>query len=138
MKQLKLIGIISIWLGLDLISKHFFYNLNYLDHSNIIDSVLNQGISRSLPVPFIVILGVSVIGIGAILRLYKTKYIWYIITGVLLAGTLGNFIDRIVYGGVRDFINIGFFNFPIFNIADIMLTIGVWLRMLQVILEKKK
>jgi signal peptidase II len=138
MKYLKLIGIIGIWLGLDLISKHFFYNLNYLEHTAIIDSVLNQGISRSLPVPFIIIIGVSIIGIGAMLRLYKTKHIWYIITGVLLAGTLGNFIDRLIYWGVRDFINIGFFNFPIFNIADILLTLGVWLRMLQVILEKKK
>jgi signal peptidase II len=49
---------------------------------------------------------------------------------MLLAGTLGNLIDRLFYGGVRDFINIQLFNFPIFNIADILLTIGVGIRIL--------
>lgn len=138
MKYLKLTSIVSIGLGLDLISKHFFYNLRCFEHTPIINPVLNQGISRSLPVPFLIILGVTIIGLVAILRLYKTKHIWYFITGLLLAWTLGNFIDRLIFWGVRDFINIWFFNFPIFNIADIILCVGVWLRILQVILEKKK
>lgn len=138
MKHRTLIGIIIVWLGLDLVSKHFFYNLGYLENIAIIEAVLNKGISRSLPLPFYSIIGVSILGILAILRLYKTKYIWNIITGVLLAWALGNFIDRLVYGGVRDFINIWILNFPIFNIADMMLVIGVWWLMLQIILEKKK
>ncbi len=138
MKHRTLIGIIIVWLGLDLVSKHFFYNLGYLENIAIIEAVLNKGISRSLPLPFYSIIGVSILGILAILRLYKTKYIWNIIPGVLLAWALGNFIDRLVYGGVRDFINIWILNFPIFNIADMMLVIGVWWLMLQIILEKKK
>jgi signal peptidase II len=56
----------------------------------------------------------------------------------LIGGTIWNLIDRIVYGGVRDFINIQIFNFPIFNFADIMLSIGVCIRILSVMLEKKK
>lgn len=75
MKHLKLISIVGIWVGLDLISKHFFYNLRYFEHTPIINPVLNQGISRSLPVPFLLILGVTIIGLAAILRLYKTKHI---------------------------------------------------------------
>ena len=138
MKHLKLISIISIWVGLDLISKYFFYDLNYLQDTKIIDAVLNKWISRSLPVPFFIIIWISIIGFIAIFRIYKKKQIWYFITGILLAWSLGIFIDRIIYWGVRDFINIWFFNFPIFNIADIMLTIGVWLRILKIILEKKK
>lgn len=138
MKHRTLIGIIIVWLGLDLVSKHFFYNLGYLENIAIIEAVLNKGISRSLPLPFYSIIGVSILGILAILRLYKTKHIWNIIPGVLLAWALGNFIDRLVYGGVRDFINIWILNFPIFNIADMMLVIGVWWLMLQIILEKKK
>lgn len=43
---------------------------------------------------------------------------------LLIAGALGNTIDRIFLSGVRDFIFIGN-RFPVFNIADILLTCGI-------------
>lgn len=43
---------------------------------------------------------------------------------MLFAGALGNAIDRIVYGFVVDFISIKWFNFPVFNIADIAIVLG--------------
>ena len=43
---------------------------------------------------------------------------------LILAGSLGNGIDRIIKGYVIDFINLTLFNFPIFNIADIAINIG--------------
>ena len=51
---------------------------------------------------------------------------------LILAGILGNMIDRIVFSYVRDFISLAFMQFPVFNIADICLTVGticivVWL-----------
>ena len=42
----------------------------------------------------------------------------------VLAGSIGNGIDRIIKGYVIDFINIEIFDFPIFNIADISINIG--------------
>ncbi len=42
----------------------------------------------------------------------------------ILAGTLGNGIDRITKGYVIDFINLNFIDFPVFNIADISINIG--------------
>ena len=43
----------------------------------------------------------------------------------ILGGTLGNGIDRITKGYVIDFINLNFIDFPIFNIADISINIGL-------------
>ena len=43
------------------------------------------------------------------------------------AGGVGNLIDRILYGSVIDFIRLEIFTFPIFNFADICVTVGaVW------------
>ncbi len=43
----------------------------------------------------------------------------------ILAGTIGNGIDRITNGYVIDFINLNFIDFPVFNIADISINIGL-------------
>ena len=43
----------------------------------------------------------------------------------LLGGTVGNGIDRTLNGFVIDFINLNFINFPVFNIADISINIGL-------------
>ena len=43
----------------------------------------------------------------------------------ILAGTIGNGIDRIYRGFVVDFINLNIINFPVFNIADISINIGL-------------
>jgi len=43
--------------------------------------------------------------------------------GLQLGGAVGNLIDRIVHGYVTDFISIG--SFPVFNVADASITVGV-------------
>lgn len=47
--------------------------------------------------------------------------------GILLGGTIGNLIDRIIHGYVIDYLDFKIFNydFPIFNIADICIVIGI-------------
>ena len=56
---------------------------------------------------------------------HKKKSIFYCVSlGLICGGAIGNLIDRIFLGYVRDFIRFSFFNFN-FNIADACLTIGV-------------
>ena len=45
----------------------------------------------------------------------------------IIGGSLGNLIDRIIRGSVIDFISLklGNYNFPIFNIADTLIVVGV-------------
>ena len=46
--------------------------------------------------------------------------------GLMLGGAIGNLIDRIALGYVRDFVQFDFWKtFPVFNIADVAITIGV-------------
>jgi lipoprotein signal peptidase len=52
--------------------------------------------------------------------------------GLILAGTLGNLYDRVVFGGVRDFLHWNYLvDWPIFNIADCCLVCGAFLLLLQ-------
>lgn len=52
--------------------------------------------------------------------------------GLILAGTLGNFYDRVVFNGVRDFLHWDYlFDWPVFNIADCCLVCGAGLLLLQ-------
>ena len=59
-------------------------------------------------------------------KVSKSKF-FKISIGIILGGTIGNFIDRIAFGGVRDFIYLKSINFAIFNFADIFLNIGVYM-----------
>lgn len=60
--------------------------------------------------------------------------------GLMLGGAIGNFIDRLFRKEVVDFINTYIFSydFPIFNVADSALVIGVGLFFIHTILEGKQ
>lgn len=55
--------------------------------------------------------------------------------GLILAGTLGNLYDRIVFGGVRDFLYFYLINWPVFNFADCCLVCGAGLLLVQAFLN---
>jgi signal peptidase II len=56
-------------------------------------------------------------------RRHRTRPILWLATGLLLGGAIGNAIDRIRIGYVRDFIQLP--HFPTFNLADLAITAGV-------------
>lgn len=45
--------------------------------------------------------------------------------GFILAGAIGNGIDRFLFGYVVDFLDFRLINFPVFNLADVAINIGV-------------
>jgi signal peptidase II len=49
--------------------------------------------------------------------------------GFILGGAIGNGIDRFAYGTVIDFLDFRLINFPVFNVADVSINLGIvcWL-----------
>ena len=58
--------------------------------------------------------------------------------GMVMGGIFGNMIDRIIHHAVIDYLSFQIFKyeFPVFNIADIGITVGVALLMISMILER--
>ena len=124
-------AIVVVGLAVDLITKAVFYQ----KHITLIEGVLsifytqNFGAGWSIlsgqTVLLIIFTALILIGVTVFNIFYKNKSNFYSITmGLLYAGGLGNLIDRIFFGFVRDFISLDFISFPIFNFADIFLTFG--------------
>ena len=63
----------------------------------------------------------------------KTNYIIILSLIMILAGGIGNLIDRIAMGYVIDFIDVNILDFPTFNVADISITVGVIMIMIILI-----
>lgn len=55
---------------------------------------------------------------------------------LVLAGGIGNLIDRVLNGAVVDFWNVLFMDFAIFNFADVLVCVGIGLLVLQLIVEE--
>lgn len=71
----------------------------------------------------------------------STHRIQVLAFGLVMGGALGNLIDRVLYGGVTDFINVDFPDFimqrfPIFNIADSAIFIAVCLLIIDMFFIK--
>ena len=62
-----------------------------------------------------------------------TAHFWFTFAlGLILGGTLGNLHDRIVFGGVRDFLHWNYlFDWPVFNLADCWLVGGAGMLLIQ-------
>ena len=80
---------------------------------------------------FLIVVAILIIGI-LLYYIKKNKVdgkLNIIAFSLIIGGSLGNLIDRIVRGYVVDFISIklGSYNFPIFNIADTLIVVGVFL-----------
>jgi lipoprotein signal peptidase len=65
----------------------------------------------------------------------KKDYLYRFSLICLLAGTVGNAIDRFTRHFVVDMFNLDFINFPIFNLADTYITVGVILIVLSLIIQ---
>lgn len=113
-----------------------FFHLTYVENSGAAWSMLEGKMW------FFYI--ISVIALVAMVMFYRNQdqdNAWIQMALVLMiAGTAGNFIDRLCFQYVRDFLDfiILGYDFPVFNIADSALCIGVFLIIADVFMENKR
>lgn len=88
---------------------------------------------------------VTIVALGLFVWLLKDaltkRAAWqWIGLSVMIGGTLGNLIDRLRFGGVVDFIDVLIFtyDFPVFNVADSALTLGLIAFMIGVWLDERR
>jgi len=86
---------------------------------------------------------VTIFALGFIVYLLRRSQhrIQVVSFGFVLGGALGNLVDRIIYGGVTDFFSVDFPDFimqrfPIFNVADSSIFIGVCLLVIDMLFIK--
>ena len=149
---MKIIILISLLtLGIDIISKQLVLNF-MLEHQSItiiknffyITFAKNTGVAFSFlegKVPLIIIM-TSIIIILILKYIKSTNPNKYesISYGLILGGAIGNLIDRIIYGYVIDFLDFNIFGYPypIFNLADTAIVIGVIALIILSLIEEKR
>ncbi len=98
------------------------FRLEYVENKGAAFGIL-QG--RLLPVIIITPILVFLVAFIYIKSINISKFkLFRIVSIFFIAGTIGNFIDRVFYGYVIDFLYFELINFPVFNMADIYLTLS--------------
>lgn len=109
---------------------------SYLRNSGAAWGMLSGKISLFLIFTVIVVLIITYVVIN--MPVIK-KYVPLLITCTLLvSGAVGNFIDRVRFGYVRDFIYFKLINFPVFNVADCYVTVSVVLLIILILFVYKE
>ncbi|MFV0479727.1 MAG: signal peptidase II [Anaerorhabdus sp.] len=149
-KQNGLLFLIIV--SLDLLTKHLvsqniesfesvevisgFFSLTYAKNTGAAWSLFSGRIGILTLISF-----VGIVGFCILYKMTDSKYRWEkIAITMMIAGAFGNFYDRLVLGYVRDFLDFIIFNydFPIFNVADTSLCLGVVLLMICTLLKKEE
>lgn len=129
--------LINIFIGLNekiTVIKNFFY-LQPLENYGAAWSIFNYKVE--------ILIVASIIALAIITRYmysFKENKRNNLAFGFLLGGIVGNLIDRVFLGYVRDFLSFKIisYQYPIFNFADVFIVIGVFLLIIAIIKGEDK
>lgn len=141
--------LILVFVSVDLLTKTFIYEPINAGAPDIVlinnilkfTAVQNTGASFGIfkgnaiilaIISLIIIIVVFIIQMFSLTKLKDKTFRFGLI--LIVAGGIGNIVDRFLLGHVRDFIYFELINFPVFNIADSCLTIGCVLIIIYVII----
>ena len=112
-----------------------FFSILYLKNTGAAFSILEDN------TPILVIISVVVIVLldRSIKKEDNFTKIEELSLGIIMGGIFGNLIDRIIHHGVIDYLSFKIFkySFPVFNLADMAIVIGVGLYLINLIINKQ-
>lgn len=152
-KLCTMLTICIMLLTLDLVTKYFFYDklpedkvITVIPYIIIFQKLpyLNEGAAWGILFGnriFLILISVVflVVFILYYIKEKRSPWLFNVAFAFLVAGCVGNMVDRIFLGGVRDFIRFDFWkSFPTFNFADAILCVGVLLFLIYFIIDLVK
>ena len=143
-----LIAIIAFSIGADQLTKYFIYgnDMPFIRGLIRFESVENRGMVWGMlngvkGAMAVITVFTAVVVILMLFLLFKYRRsmtkLMAISFAFVIGGAIGNLIDRIALGFVRDFICPEFISFPVFNVADAFVTCGAILLGVLLIFTKK-
>lgn len=121
----------------------------FMDRSSVLipgvvafDPVMNPGVAFGLFAGTPAVSGALALALIFLLSVYVRHHVFSPLSalgsGLLLGGAVGNLLDRLLHGAVSDYLRLLFFRFPVFNLADICVTMGVSLLILSLLTTPKE
>lgn len=130
----------------DLLSKHIVFN-GLSDRAGgvyeVWPGVFRLSLRHNTGGPFSLLRGnnallvvITVCALGVIVYLYLASArrgirLAIVALALIAAGALGNLADRLSLGCVRDFLDFYLINYPVFNLADCLITVGAFLLIIE-------
>lgn len=109
------IGVFKNWAGIE-------FSINHM-----INTGAAWGAFGGYQIPLIVLRIGLIIGLSVYLFCYNRKNSWQLPLLLIIAGAIGNVIDFFIYGHVVDMFHFVLwgYDFPVFNVADSAITVGI-------------
>ncbi len=113
-----------------------FFSLYYLKNTGAAFSILGNKTILLILVSIFCLIIIK----NAIKKLKRTNTLNIISLGIMTGGIIGNLFDRVLYKSVIDYLSFNIFNysFPVFNLADIGITVGAILLIIDLMIEEKE
>jgi signal peptidase II len=118
-----------------------FFRITYIENSGIALGMFGQHENQAKRW---ILLGMVLIAMVLVtvywVKYGRKKFIYDITCGMIIGGALGNFIDRLITGRVVDFLEFGIkqHTFPVFNIADSAVSVGVAIFVIYMVFSKEE
>lgn len=114
-----------------------FFELSYVENSGAAFGMLKNARWFFLIFTALILIGIFYYYRKNRFDLNRSKLI---LLAFFVGGTIGNLIDRWQWGYVVDFfsVSVGPYSFPVFNIADICITVSVFIYLLMLLREEKE
>ncbi|MGL4376038.1 MAG: signal peptidase II [Microcoleaceae cyanobacterium] len=111
-----------------------FFHFTYVVNTGAAFSLFNNGVNWLKWLSLFVSIGL--IGLGLFgPRANRWEQVGY---GFILGGALGNGIDRFFSGHVVDFLDFRVIQFPVFNLADVFINVGIFCLLIGTFPQKNK